>query len=294
MIIPAFRWPALLAGFSLGLLLQGPAFAGAAEARLGAAVQNVEQDLGARVGVVVRDSGSGWQWAHRADERFLMTSSFKSVLCGAVLGRVDAGALSLAEPLAIEAADLLDYAPVTERHVDAAMSVGDLCLATLDMSDNTAANLLIDRLGGPQQVTAFLRGIGDEVTRLDRREPEVNSFAAGDPRDTTSPSAMLASWQAMLLGDALSPASRAQLTEWMSHGGVTGGLLRASLPAGWAVADKSGNGGGTRSLVAMVTPPTDAPYLVAIYVSDTDADFAARNAAVIAIGAAVAEVLQAR
>ena len=288
------KLPALAGAMIVGFLLSTPALALDAETRLGATISRLEASLGGRIGILVRDSGSDWQWGHREDERFLMASTFKSVLCGAVLNRVAEGAFALGDPLNISAADILDYAPVTEAHVGGTMAMGDLCLAALDMSDNTAANLLIARLGGPQEVTSFLRGIGDQVTRLDRTEPDLNLFDPADPRDTTSPAAMTATWQAMLLGDALSPAARAQLTSWMSQGGVTGELIRASTPEGWQVADKSGSGEGfTRNLMAMISPPDRAPYFVAIYISDSPTDFETRNAALIEIGAAVVEVLKA-
>ncbi|MDZ4392063.1 class A beta-lactamase [Cypionkella sp.] len=287
--------PCVAVGLLASLLLSSPAFAQDAKARLAGTVSALEAGLDARIGVLVRDSGSDWQWGYRSEERFLMASTFKSVLCGAVLDRVAAGTLSLDDPLEVRQADILDYAPVTEAHVGETMSVGDLCLASLDMSDNTAANLLINRLGGPQEVTAFLRRIGDSVTRLDRSEPDLNLFDPDDPRDTTSPAAMLSTWEAMLLGEALPAESRAQLTDWMSHGGVTGALIRASMPTGWQVADKSGSGEGyTRNLVAMISPPDSAPYFVAIYISDSPTDFETRNAALIEVGAAVADVLEAR
>ncbi len=288
------KLPALAGAMIVGFLFSTPALALDAERRLGATISRLEASLDGRIGVLVRDSGSDWQWGHREDERFLMASTFKSVLCGAVLNRVAEGAFALGDPLNISAADILDYAPVTEAHVGGTMAVGDLCLAALDMSDNTAANLLIARLGGPQEVTSFLRGIGDQVTRLDRTEPDLNLFDPADPRDTTSPAAMTATWQAMLLGDALSPAARAQLLSWMSQGGVTGELIRTSTPEGWQVADKSGSGEGfTRNLMAMISPPDRAPYFVAIYISDSPTDFETRNAALIEIGAAVVEVLKA-
>jgi beta-lactamase class A len=285
---------AAIAAFTMGLFFAGSAHAMDADARLQEVVSTIEENLDARVGIVVRDSGSDWQWAHREDERFMLNSTFKSALCGAVLQRAETGELALTETLAIEASDILDYAPVAETHVGGSMTIGELCLATLDMSDNTAANLLIERLGGPQEVTAFMRSLGDNVTRLDRLEPEMNTFAEGDPRDTTTPAAMAASWETMLLGAGLSPASQAQLIEWMSIGGVTGALLRASTPEDWLVADKSGSGNRTRNLVAMVTPPDEAPYMVSIYLSDTTADFQARNAAVMKIGAAIVALIEAR
>ena len=282
-------------GVVFSLLLAGPGYAQDAETHLADTIRALETSLDARIGVLVRESGSDWQWGHREDERFLMASTFKSVLCAAVLDRVAAGTRSLDELVEVRPQDILEYAPVTEAHSGGTMPVGELCRAALDMSDNTAANLLLDRLGGPQEVRSFLRRIGDSVTRLDRKEPDVNLFDPADPRDTTSPTAMLSTWEAMLLGDALPAASRTQLTDWMSGGGVTGGLIRASTPTGWQVADKSGSGDGfTRNLVAMISPPDRAPYLVAIYISDSPTDFETRNAALIEIGAAVVEVLKSR
>ncbi|MEP3784875.1 class A beta-lactamase [Ascidiaceihabitans sp.] len=258
-------------------------------------VATLEKTLDARVGVYLFDSGTGWQWGHRETERFLMASTFKPLLCGAILAQADAGALSLEDRIDVRKQDMVPYAPVTETHVGHSMSIHDLCFATLDLSDNTAANLLTNRLGGPQNVTAFLQAIGDDVTRLDRLEPDVNTFVPNDPRDTTSPIAMTRSWATLLLGDALQPKSAMQLAAWLSHGGVTGQFIRAHAPQGWQVLDKSGGGRHhTRNLMAMVTPPGEPPVLVAIFVSDTPADWDTRNAAVSTLGAAVIEILLAR
>ncbi|MFH5773781.1 class A beta-lactamase [Paracoccus sp. NGMCC 1.201697] len=250
-------------------------------------VAGIEQRLGGRVGIAVHDSGARQGWGYRQDERFLMNSTFKAVLCGAVLAQRDKGALSLSEVLPIAKSDIQDHAPIASTRIGGGMSLAELCFATLDQSDNTAANLLIQRLGGPAGVTAFLHGIGDQVSRLDRMEPELNTLTPGDLRDTTSPAAMIATWQKMLQGDALTPDSRRQLADWMRPGGVTGALLRPSVPKGWDVADKSGSGRNTRNIVAMLTPPGRAPIFVAIYISDTDADFATRNATLAEVGRAV-------
>ncbi|WP_295807455.1 class A beta-lactamase [uncultured Nitratireductor sp.] len=284
----------LAAGLTLGLSLLGSAGAQNGEAQLSETISRVENTLGARVGIVIRDTGSDWTWSHRAGERFLMNSTVKTVICGGILAKVDEGALTLDEALPIRQFDIVSYSPVTQKHVGKTMSIGDLCLATLDISDNAAANLLIGRQGGPEAVTAFLRRIGDPISRLDRLEPKLNTFEPGDPRDTTTPEAMVETWETLLLGDALTSASRAKLAAWMSHGGVTGALLRSSLPQGWAVSDKSGAGSHTRNIVAMVTPPSRAPWLVSIFISDADVDFETRNAALKDIGAAVAGVLESR
>lgn len=286
--------PLLAAGLSLGVLHASIASAQEAEVRLFQTIEDIEERLDARVGVFVRDSGSDWSISHRADERFLMTSTFKPMLCGAVLQRSDIGTLDLDEPIEIAAQDVLAYAPVTEAMVGMTMTIDDLCFAALDMSDNTATNLLIDRIGGPQAVTAFLRDIGDQISRLDRREPELNTFAPGDPRDTTTPAAMAATMETMLTSDALAPRSRAQLTGWMSHGGVTGPLIRASTPTDWLIADRSGSGNFNRNVIAMVTPPHQDPYFISVFLSDADADFTTRNNAVIELSQAVMDVVTGR
>ena len=199
---------AITAGFALGLMAASDASANEAELQLLQTVERIERSLDARIGLLVRDTGSDWSISHRADERFLMASTFKSMLCGAVLQQVDLGALDLEERVEITPEDVLDYAPVTEPMVGDTMTIGELCFAALDMSDNTATNLLIDRLGGPEAVTTFLRRVGDGVSRLDRREPDVNTFSPGDPRDTTTPVAMVATLETMLDGDSLTPQSR--------------------------------------------------------------------------------------
>lgn len=297
MISETFKKLSLSTAIALGLMVAtGPALAETdAESALAGTIDALETGLEARIGLMIHDTASDWTWSHREDERFLMASVFKSVLCGAVLYQYDRDELALSEPLMISRSDYQAYAPVTKEHVGSTLTIGELCLATLDMSDNTAANLLIDRVGGPAEVTAFLRSIGDPVTRLDRMEPHVNIFTAGDPRDTTSPAAIVATWQALLLDDALTPQSRAQLADWMRHGSVTGNLLRASTPQDWIVVDKSGGGRDhTRNIVAMVTLPERSPFLIAIFVSDTPANWTTRNEAVAEVAAAVVEVLKTR
>lgn len=268
-----------------------PALGQTPQTTLRETVQSVEDTLDARVGLVIRRSDTDWTWRHRGDERVLMTSTFKALLCGAILARADAGTLDLDETLPITRSDLQDYAPVTAARVGTFMSIGDLCLATVDLSDNTAANVLIDRLGGPGAVTDFLRSIGDKVGRLDRREPELNTASADGLWDTSTPDAMAASLETLLTGDALSQRSRDQLRDWMSFGGVTRNLLRAQVPNTWDVADKSGASANSRSLIAMVRPEEGASYFVAIYISDAEVSFDVRNAALMELSAAVADLM---
>lgn len=261
---------------------------------LGQTVATWEDRLDGRVGIAIQDTGTGYRWGHREDERFLMNSTVKVPLCAAILSRTEDGALALDEPLPVREEDVLDHAPVTSGNTGSTMTIEDLCLATIDQSDNTAANLLFARLGGPKHLTAFLRDIGDRTTRSDRIEPELNTFIPDDPRDTTTPAAMVETLETLLTGDALGPEVQGRLIEWMQPGGVTGAFLRASAPEGWQVADKSGGGDATRNLIAMLTPPSGAPIFVSLWISDTQADFPTRNAALSDLSSAVIETLVAQ
>lgn len=229
----------------------------------------IEDGFDGRVGVFAIDTADGATLGRRADERFPMCSSFKAVLAAAVLARSQAQPGLLAEQVHYTRADLLAHSPVTERHLVQGMTVAALCEATVQTSDNAAANLLLARVGGPAGLTAFMRRIGDAQFRLDRWELELNSSLPGDPRDTTTPRAMAQSLQRLVLGDALGPAQRAQLADWM-RGTVTGAQrIRAGLPAGWAVGNKTGTSGvgayGSAIDVAVAWPPGRAPLVLAVF-----------------------------
>ncbi|MCD2350831.1 class A beta-lactamase [Pseudosulfitobacter pseudonitzschiae] len=280
-----------VAGIVLGVSMAAASFAQTPVGELEQTVDRIEARLGGRIGIALVDTGSDFTWANRPDEQFLMNSTVKVPLCGALLARVDAGTLSLTDELPVTEGDIVTYAPVTEQHVGQSMNMAALCLAAIDMSDNTAANLLIEHLGGPQAITQFFRSTGDIESRLDRFEPELNTFTPGDPRDTTTPVASADTVRNLLLGDVLSKNSRKQLADWMRHGGVTAKLLRAGAPADWQIYDKSGSGSHTRNLVAMVIPDGRAPWIVSIFISDIDADFETRNAALQDISRAIRAVI---
>ncbi len=251
---------------------------------------DIESALGGRVGVFAIDTGSDRQLAHRADERFAMCSTFKWVLAAAVLSRAERGKLSLDERVPYGKADLLEYAPTTTRQAaEGFMTVGSLAEAALTVSDNTAANLLLAKLGGPAGLTEFARSLGDTVTRLDRNEPGLNENKAGDPRDTTSPRAMAGLMRKILCGDALSPAGRERLLGWLRACETGKDRLRAGLPRDWVAGDKTGSGQrGAVNDIAIATPPGRAPILIAAYLSDAESKFQASVAAHAEIGRLVA------
>ncbi len=248
----------------------------------------IEIRLGARVGLAIYDTGRGTSWLYHADERFTLTSTFKAFACAALLHQVDIGQAALDQTVRITRSDLVPYAPVMDKLVGQDVSLADICSAALRLSDNVAGNKVLDRIGGPDGLTSYLRSIGDTTTRLDRREPELNEAAPGDPRDTTTPAAIAGSLRRLVLGDALSTSSRQQLTAWLVADEVGGPLLRAGVPADWHIADRTGAGGhGSRGVVAVIWPPGQAPIVAAIYVSGTDATMDQRNRAIAELGAAL-------
>jgi beta-lactamase class A len=244
------------------------------------AVRALEKSSGARIGLAVLDTASGHGLFNRENERFQMCSSFKLSLAAALLARADKGSEHL-DRLVRYAKPVLGVSPATTRHWPAGMTVAQLCEAICIYSDNTAANVLLAEIGGPPALTAFWRGLGDSTTRLDRIEPALNVPDGG--KDTTTPAAMLGDLKALLLGDALSAASRTQLLAWM-HANTTGAqMLRAGLPSDWRVGDKTGHWMSRTDLdaaavndLAILTPPGRAPILAVVLTRGGSTDDDAR------------------
>jgi beta-lactamase class A len=211
-----------------------------------------------------------------------MCSTFKWLLAANILARVDRHEESLERRIVFAPSALDEYAPVTRQHTGGrGMTVDELCDAMVTMSDNAAANLLLETLGGPAGFNSFIRQLGDTVTRLDRNEPTMSEATPGDPRDTTTPIAMLGNLRQVLFGDTLSRASRARLLAWGVGTRTGDARLRAGVPPGWRVADKTGTGGhGTTNDVGVLWPQDRAPILVTVYLTETSAPAHAREAAI--------------
>lgn len=263
---------ALTPFISLNASASTPAPAAAPDAPM-TAFASLEKDLGGRLGVAAINLASGKQVGHRTGERFPVCSTFKAVLAGAILHRSAGDPALLERRISYTAKDMVPHAPITEKNIAKGMTVAELCAATVQYSDNPAANLLMKVLGGPEAVTAYARSIGDTEFRLDRWETELNSAIPGDPRDTTTPLAMMRTLQAMVVGEALPAPQRQQLKDWLV-GNTTGGkLIRAGTPAGWTVGDKTGGGAyGARNDVAVIWPPGQAPIVIAVYTAHDSKD----------------------
>jgi beta-lactamase class A len=254
----------------------------------------IETRIGGRIGVAALDTGNDKHVDYRAKERFPMCSTFKFLAAAAVLKRVDEKKEKLDRFVPYNAKDILEYAPVTKEHLkEGGMTLGALCEAAIEQSDNTAGNLLLNAIGGPAGLTNFVRALGDRVTRLDRIEPELNSAIPGDERDTTTPAAISSDMQRLLLGDALSEASRRKLDDWLQRNETGGSMIRAGVPKTWSVGDKTGRGSnGATNDIAIMRPPRGAPILLAIYSVGSTATANDRAAAIAEVTKVVAEFLK--
>ena len=238
-------------------------------------IEGIERRIGGRIGMALTDESGDLLRAYRGDERFAMCSTFKLALSAAVLERVDAGDLSLDESIAFAEADLLDYAPAARDYVEAgSMTIGQASEAISTLSDNTAANLLLDIIGGPEGMTAFFRSHGDDVSRLDRIEPELNENAEGDERDTTSPVAMAGLIQRLVFSDILSESGRQQLSDWAIANQTGDTRIRAGIPDGWIVGDKTGSCGTAFNDIGIIWPPSGPAFVLTVYIDRPTAEAA--------------------
>lgn len=250
-------------------------------------IASLEKSVGARLGVTLINAAGKVLIAHHANERFAMCSTFKLLASAAVLARVDAGTEKLDRFVPYKESDLLSYAPVSKAHVgEGGLKLGDLCAAAIQYSDNTAANLILDVIGGPKGFTDFCRKLGDKVTRLDRNEPTLNTAIAGDPRDTTSPKAMATSLRAALIGETLTVLSRQQLADWAIGDKVGDKRVRAGLPKDWVIGDKTGTGafGSTNTIGFFKPAGSDAEFFFSVYLTQSKAPIEAREAVHKAVG----------
>ena len=272
--LAAFAPPALglpLAACSPGVApsSSGPSVPGVAAA--GPALDALEAGFRGRLGVFGLDTGSGAVITHRADERFPLCSTVKMLVGSAILRLRTSQPGLLDRRVRYQQSDLVAASPTSLRHVADGMTVSALCEAAITQSDNTATNELLKILDGPSAVTEFARSIGDQLSRVDRYEPELSDVPPGDQRDTSTPARMGTNLRALVLGDALDPAGRDLLTGWLVGNKTGDARIRAGLPAGWRVGDKTGTGfRGEANDIAVVWPPGHPPLIITVYTAPAD------------------------
>ncbi len=238
----------------------------------------LEQQTSSRIGVSVWDTQADERWDYRGDERFPLMSTFKTLACAKMLSDMDSGKLSKNATAKVDERSIVVWSPVMDKLAGQNTRIEHACEAAMLMSDNTAANLVLNEIGGPKAVTMFLRTIGDKATRLDRIEPRLNEATPGDSRDTTTPNAILNTLRTLIEGETLSYESRVQLKIWMQDNKVSDSLMRSVLPTGWSIADRSGAGGhGSRGINAIIWKENHRPVYISIYVTETELSLQARD-----------------
>lgn len=256
-------------------------------------LKELEAGFAGRIGVRAFRTDRGPVIDYRADERFALLSTFKALAGAAVLRRArqtDPGLMSKLVRYTRE--ELVTHSPITEQHVDTGMTVSALCDATIRYSDNTAGNLVLRELGGPSGITRFARSLGDLHTRLDRWETDLNTNLPGDERDTTTPGDMANNLEKLVLDRGLAKPDRAQLTDWLVRNTTGDKRIRAGLPAGWKVGDKTGTGDyGSANDVAVAWPPDAAPLVIAVYTTGTTPESVSNDAVVADIARVVSSAL---
>jgi beta-lactamase class A len=241
------------------------------EKEAGFGFQDLEKQYDARLGVYALDTGSGKSVSHRADERFAYVSTHKALAVGALLKKKSIDDLD--ERIKYTEEDLVDYSPITEKHVDMGMTLRELSEASIRYSDNTAGNLIFENIGGPKGFREVLREIGDDVTEPERIEPELNYVEPGETRDTSTPKALAKSLKAITLGNILTEEKKNLLNDWLKRNTTGDALIRAGVPEGWIVGDKTGAGSyGTRNDIAVIWPPNGDPIILAVLSSHEEAD----------------------
>ena len=229
----------------------------------------LEARTGGRLGLHMLDTGTGFEAGWRSQERFAMCSTFKTLLVAHVLHEAQNGRLDLGRKYVYQQSEVVSWSPVSEKYAgaDAGMTLQQLCEAAVVVSDNTAANLLLNASGGPAGLTSWMRELGDSLTRLDRNEPDLNTAIAGDERDTTTPAAMSRTMQKLLLGNVLTDAGRAVLQQWLLASRTGDKRLRAGMPKDWKIGGKTGSGdNGTANDTLLIWPKPDAaPLLVTAF-----------------------------
>jgi beta-lactamase class A len=259
-------------------------------------VVRLEKSIGGRIGVWVMDTASRDVWTYRGTERFPLCGQYKLLACAALLARADEGKVDMQSTVSVHASEVLPMSPVTMQEAGVRrLSMAQLCEAALTQNDHTAGNLILQRVGGPEGLTDFIRYQGDSMSRSDRSSPAVMNVEPGDPRDTTTPEAMGEHMRSLLFGETLSTTSQRLLLTWLLANRTGQGRLRAQLPRGWVVGDKTAVGhNGTLSDVAIVWPTNHKPLVASVFITDTKASMEQRNAVVAEIGSFLPELIARR
>lgn len=250
----------------------------------------IEQGIDGVIGVSVLDTDNLNQWHYNGNQRFPMMSTFKTIACAKMLQSSENNILDKNKKETIQLKDIIEWSPITKKLVGKSITLEDACKATMLTSDNTAANIILSNIGGPKSVTKFFRSLNDNISQLNRIEPNLNQALPGDTRDTTTPNAMNNNLNKILFGNYLSVSSQNKLKHWMIENKVSNNLLRSILPKGWNIADRSGAGGnGSRGINAVIWSKQKKPIIISIYITQTNLSISELNLVINDIGKIILE-----
>ncbi|SFR78678.1 beta-lactamase class A [Agromyces sp. CF514] len=282
---------ATTAGAALAALSASPALAAPTEAsadasptaasgRIARELAALERETSVTVGVVARTHGDRRAFRYRADSVFPMCSLFKTLAAAALVRERGYDEVYWSTPIPF--ADAVVDSPILGPKAPGRATPEEIADAALRYSDNTAGNLLLGELGGPQAITAFAASLGATRTRLDRWEPDLNAAVPGDARDTTTPDDIAALYEALLLDDAAGVLAGARLREWMLRNTTSNARMRAGLTPPYELADKTGGGEyGVVNDAGVLWREGRAPVTLVI-LTRTDRPDAVRNNEVVA------------
>lgn len=259
----------------------------------------IEKRIGGRLGAALVNGEGELITSHRGAERFAMCSTFKAPLASALFAAHEAGKVDMYAQFAVKPEDAVPYMPFVEQRIedDQPVTLHELASAAITTSDNAAANLILKAIGGPAAFTRFVRAQGDDVTRLDRMEPELNENAPGDPRDTTTPVAMAGLMQSLAIEGASIDEGKRTLQTWLKESVTGDARIRAGLPKGWPVGDKTGTapGGIAVNDVAIIWPAAaqkaEKPVILAVYIDRPTASAQKVDAGIADVAKAAARLI---
>jgi beta-lactamase class A len=235
-------------------------------------IKNLEKSFDGRIGVYAINTNNNQIIAYRADERFPLQSTFKMIGAAALLKQSTTDRSLLREKIHYTKNDLISWHPITGKYVGSGMTLEALSEAAVSYSDNTAINLIMKKIGGPIAVTNFAHSIGNKSFNIEHYEADLNSNPNNE-QDTSTPKDMAISLQKLTLGNILTAPQRAQLVTWMRNNTTSYKRIRAGVPIGWVVADKTGSGDyGISNDIGIMWSPQSKPIVLAIYTAQNKQD----------------------
>ena len=279
-------------------------------------IEKLSQGLVGRIGVAAQEIGSGVSVTVNGDETFVMASTYKVAIAVALLDRVDKGQIKLSDLIDLPQDEMVvGTNAIAESYVHPGVqfSVANLIEVMITESDNTATDFCLKLAGGPEAVTKKLRSLGITDLRVDRATSEIlrdfyglsdkaffpvvtkavaddptillkmtqpNMEFEKDPRDHTTPKAMLDLLLAIDAGTAMSAESSKFLLGVMSRTRTGAGRLKGLLPKGTPVAHKTGTIGGVANDVGFITLPDGRRFAIVVYTNSSTTSAADQDRAI--------------